>query len=311
MGTPGVIERKVRSRDGTQVTAYRAGSGPGRLVMAPGLGTPFRTWHYLIEDLRDRYTLLTWDPRGTYRSEIPSDPAHLGLEDHVADMEAVCEDAGWNRFALGGWSMGVQIALEYTQRHPEQVEALVLIAGTYEHILETALGLPGSGFLARGLVRAARLLAPGLGPILLLALGSRATLRLLMRAGMVTNNLEFFAGMVEEFRHMNWGVYLKMIERLDEHSAAPYLHRIEVPALLVAGREDRVTPAAKMEELHRAIPNSELFFVPNGTHYLLVEYPEVVNLKIEQFLSRLLAARDRSSRVRGRSRAHSPSQPQV
>ncbi len=279
-----VTRTRVRSADGTLIASYRAGRGPRRIVMAPGLGTPFLTWHYLIEDLGERFTLVTWDPRGTYGSEVPADRSRLGVEDHVSDMVAVCRDAGFDRFVLGGWSMGVEVALEYAHRFPAQVEALVLIAGTYEHILDTALGLPGGGAVARGLLRLARLLVPWVGPVVFLALGSNATLRLLGRAGMLMNNAEFFAGMVREFRHLDFRTYLRMIERLDEHSAAPYLGEIGVPALIVAGSEDRVTPWTTMEALHRAIPGSEFFLVPNGTHYVLVEYPEVVNLRIRAFL---------------------------
>lgn len=277
----------VRSADGTLIASYRAGNGPGRLVLAPGLGTPFLTWHYLIEDLGERYTLLTWDPRGTYGSEVPADRSRLGLEDHVSDMVAVCREAGFDRFVLGGWSMGVQIALEYAHRFPASVEALVLIAGTYEHILDTALNLPGGGVVARGLLRVARLLVPWVGPAVFLALGSNATLRLLGRSGMLMNNAEFFAGMVREFRHLDFRVYLQMVERLDEHSAAPYLGDIRVPTLIVAGSEDRVTPWTKMDALRRAIRGSEFFLVPNGTHYVLVEYPEVVNLRVRAFLDGL------------------------
>ncbi len=277
----------VRSADGTVIATYRAGTGPGRMVLAPGLGTPFLTWHYLIEDLGERYTLLTWDPRGTYGSQAPGDPARLGLQDHVSDMVAVCQSAGFERFILGGWSMGVQIALEYAHRHPEAVEGLVLIAGTYEHILDTALGLPGGGKVARGVLAVARLLAPWLGPAIAMGLGSNVTLRLLARTGMLKNNAEFFAGMVREFRTLDFRTYLKMVERLDEHSAAPYLGQVKVPTLIIAGQEDRITPWAKMEALHKAIRGSEFFLVPNSTHYVLVEYPEVVNLRIRSFLKTL------------------------
>ncbi len=279
-----VTRTRVRSADGTLIASYRAGRGPRRLVMAPGLGTPFLTWHYLIEDLGERVTLLTWDPRGTYGSEVPADRSRLGVEDHVSDMVAVCRHAGFDRFVLGGWSMGVEVALEYAHRFPAQVEALVLIAGTYEHILDTALGLPGGGLVARGLLRLARLFVPWVGPAVFLALGSNATLRLLGRTGMLMNNTEFFAGMVREFRHLDFRTYLRMVECLDKHTAAPYLETIRVPALIVAGSEDRVTPWTKMDALHKAIRGSEFFLVPNGTHYVLVEYPEVVNLRVRAFL---------------------------
>lgn len=47
---------------------------------------------------------------------------------------------------------------------------------------------------------------------------------------------------------------------------------------------NKMTPLATARELHGLIPGSDLFVVPQGTHYTTLEYPEIVNLKIEDFL---------------------------
>lgn len=277
-------QSRVVVRDGTEIAYYICGSGPGRLVLAPGLGTPFITWKHLLRDTAERFVTLTWDLRGTYASSRPKDQSRLGIEDHVADMLAICEVAGFERFALLGWSMGVEIALEFAYRFPNSVLCLVLVAGTYEHVIETAIRVPSRGRVLKQVLRAMQWAAPKVQPLIYMALGSHATLRLLGLSGFVKHNLEFFGELVREFRHLDFATYLRLVQQMNQHSADPYLHEINIPTLVIAGTHDLVTPWQKMEMIHKKIKGSEFFLVPNGSHYLLIEYPEVVNLKILKFL---------------------------
>ena len=279
-----VRQQRVTGYDGTQIAYYVSGSGPETLVMAPGLGTPFITWKYLIEDFQDQYTIVTWDPRGTYDSAIPSHPDHLLLEDHVRDMVSVCEDAGLGRFHLGGWSMGVQICLEYYHQFPEKPACLMLIGGAYQHVLSTAFDIPGVHGTLKRILCAARTLSPAIGPLATLTLRSRRFIELLGAVGMVTNNRTHFARMAHQLSDTDWKTYLTLIQLLDLHSAAEYLPGIQVPTLVVAGDMDRLTPLSVARRMYEAIPESELFIVRRGTHYLIVEYPEIVNVVLRKFL---------------------------
>ena len=47
-------------------------------------------------------------------------------EESVADIEAIREAMGYEKLVLYGTSYGTKVALEYAERHPEHVEALVL-----------------------------------------------------------------------------------------------------------------------------------------------------------------------------------------
>ncbi|NOZ00993.1 MAG: alpha/beta hydrolase, partial [Deltaproteobacteria bacterium] len=275
-----IREGRVKGWDGTEIAYYVGGSGTDKLVMAPGLGTPFITWKYLIEKLQDRYTIVTWDPRGTYRSAIPSATGRMKIEDHVRDMVSVCEAEGLDRFHLGGWSMGVQICLEYCHQFPQAAQSLMLIAGAFQHVLSTALNVPFSrGILTTALV-SARALSPVIGPAASMALRSGRLINILGVAGMVTGNRPHFARMARELSYTDWHTYFDLILQYDRHSAAPYLSSIRIPTLVMAGDSDKLTPMPVSIETHRAIPGSELFVVHRGTHYLLVEFPEVVNTRI-------------------------------
>ena len=277
-------ERQVRGEDGTRVTYYVAGRGEGRLVLAPGLGTPLVAWKYMIRDFGDRYTILTWDPRGTYRSDAPRDLENLRLEDHVRDFVAICRQEGWERFVMGGWSMGVQTSLEFAHQFPERVRGLILLNGAYERVLSTAFDFPAADRAFPLLVRFLRGLSPVLTPLFSYLAGSDAVLATLQRLGLVGDDSGLFAEMAKAFSTNDLNVYLKAMLMLNEHSAAAYLSDVRVPTLVVAGTKDRMTPVHTAEEMHEAIAGSELFIVPGGTHYTIAEYPEVVNLRLERFL---------------------------
>jgi pimeloyl-ACP methyl ester carboxylesterase len=75
-----------------------------------------------------------------------------------------------------------------------------------------------------------------------------------------------------------------MLEAAGRHDATPYLREIDVPTLIVAGSNDRFTPAYMSEKMARLIPRSELTMVAGGTHSLPIEQPELVELRIRRFL---------------------------
>lgn len=62
---------------------------------------------------------------------------------------------------------------------------------------------------------------------------------------------------------------------------------ISVPALILVGDEDSVTPPALSEELARLIPGSRLARIPAAGHLANAEQPGAFNRTIESFLSQL------------------------
>ncbi len=287
-----VEEFVVTSADGTRIQAYRCGAGPHKWLLPPGMGTPLSCWKFLFEFFHDKMTIVTWEPRGCYRSEKPRDIERLAVDDHVEDALAVVRGAGWDRerFVTGGWSMGVELGLEIYHHLPRNVQGLVLINGAFEHVLRTAFGLPKADVmfraLAEGLYRAGPLFAALPGWLLTQpwSIGVIKSLRL------VTANDAFFAEVAQDFKDLDFPTYFLMIKRLDEHSARPILTTVRVPTLITAGAADKMTPLSVSAEMHRDIDGSELFVIPNGTHYATLEYPEIVNLRLDHFFRRRVFA---------------------
>jgi len=253
--------------------------------MPPAMGAPLQAMKPLLERFQNDLTMVIWDMRGFHESGTPSEPDAYSVDHHLDDLDAVCKAEGLERFIMGGWSMSVQLSLERYHRHPDQVEALIFINGPYERALNDATHPYLAPIVARGLT-AARPLAP-LFNRLTQRLPPRSTSRAMERVGLLARNSDLFESVFAQFRSLDWGRYGTVIRKLHEHSAAAYLEEVRVPTLITAGGADPMTPQAVAERMQRRIAGSELFVIPEGTHYMPLEFPDELGDRIASFLERL------------------------
>jgi pimeloyl-ACP methyl ester carboxylesterase len=281
-----VREGFATSADGTRIKYSVVGRGRRTWISTPAMGAPFVAMSRLYELLEDTLTIVTWDPRGFFGSSPLAREGAIGVEDHLADLDAVRRAVGVERYLSGGWSMGVPVSLEHARTAGGGLEGLILIAGPHERALAPVIpfaraegavlaALDGARALRRPMNLASRVLggAPGLG-------------KALRAVGLVADNEAFFQQIVREFRHVDWGLYLATARALHDYRAT-HLGELAVPTLVVAGERDRLTPVVAAEAQTRAIPGAELFVVPRATHYLVSEYPSIVAQRIERFVEGL------------------------
>jgi pimeloyl-ACP methyl ester carboxylesterase/DNA-binding CsgD family transcriptional regulator len=121
--------RFTRSADGVRIAYAESGSGPPIVKAANWLShlefdwqSP--VWRHWFAFLSRRNRLIRFDARGCGLSDWEVED--LGLPAQVADLEAVVEASGAERFVLVGISQGGMACIEYVLRHPERVTRLVL-----------------------------------------------------------------------------------------------------------------------------------------------------------------------------------------
>jgi len=278
-------ELDVTSRDGTRIHVYRTGKPGKTLFFAPGLGGPIESWQAIAERFCGEYQVVSWDPRGTYKSEKPGDESNCLIPHHVMDMEVIAETLELGKLVVGGWSMGVEIAIEFTSRHQDNVDGLVLIAGTYGRLLDTMLNVYLPDTTINLLTKGLSALGKPVSTTLKMLLNDNPTfLKILKGIGFVKNNENAFQVLAERFSSLDFGFYFKLVRGLATHDSKALLSRITVPTLVIAGEADRITPLSVMREIKDSIPNSRLMVLPEATHYCIVEYPEIVISAIGAFL---------------------------
>jgi pimeloyl-ACP methyl ester carboxylesterase len=254
--------------------------------LANGLGGPVAAFRHQLAHFKTRFRVLTWDYRGLYASSAIRPPERVDISAHADDLEDLMIAAGAPRAILVGWSMGVQVVLELSARSPERASHIVLINGTSGRPLGNTRLPAGELWLPRLVARAQA--HHRLGSRLISRLAeSRTAVELVRRLGIVSPRLashELFE-IAREFKGIDFEVYFRTLRALADHDATPELERVTARALVVAGARDPVFSPGVAQSLAARLRQAELYVVPRATHYAPVEYPELVNARIDAFLS--------------------------
>ncbi|MFC4592305.1 alpha/beta fold hydrolase [Sphaerisporangium corydalis] len=100
------------------------GSGPA-LLLIPGGGSDATAYTQVARVLADRYTVVTYDPRGNSRSTVEGPRGVLTIETLAQDARLLLEEVGGEPAYVFGSSSGAQTGLELVTRHPGLVRTLV------------------------------------------------------------------------------------------------------------------------------------------------------------------------------------------
>jgi 3-oxoadipate enol-lactonase len=80
--------------------------------------------------------------------------------------------------------------------------------------------------------------------------------------------------------------YRQAVQLLTTFDRRAQLPAIAVPALLVAGSEDRVAPANVMERMAQKIPGAEFLLLEGCGHLGPMDQPDAFNEALRDFLER-------------------------
>jgi pimeloyl-ACP methyl ester carboxylesterase len=95
---------------------------------------------------------------------------------------------------------------------------------------------------------------------------------------------EVLDGVFQHTASMDPQVAGRVVASYFEHSARDVLASVRVPALVMAGDRDELTPVACAERMQQAIHDARLVVYPGHSHLVQVERPEDVHTEIDHFL---------------------------
>jgi pimeloyl-ACP methyl ester carboxylesterase len=284
MGSASVRHEHLVVPDGTSLAVQDVGAGPLVLV-ANGLGGSLRAWAPFLTRFGAGHRVVSFDYRGLYQSSAPADSTGVTIEDHARDLLAVHRWAGGEPALVIGWSMGVQVAVEAALAEPDLMTGLVLVAGAAGDPLAGVLHTPLSKVLVPPATRVVEAGAPLFGGALRLLAASRSGPGVLRRLGVVapTCDLDTFHALAGEFARLDWRVYMRTVRSMAEHDARPRLGEVTVPTLVVGGTRDLFLPERELRATSAALADSELLVIDGATHYLPLEFPEVLDRRVRRF----------------------------
>jgi len=285
-------DRFLLADDGTRIAYGVAGSGPA-LVLTNGLTTTTTFWEYVRPIWLQRHTVITWDLPGHGQSGPAQSDATARLHYQPEIVARVMDAVGVRRAAQIGWSTGSQVVLELYRRYPERCVSLALLFGAAGRVLSTTQ-LPLAGKWIERLVRATPPAAFGLvhGALAraMRAPGSLALARKLTLVGEQARAQDV-QRVIAHIGSVDPRTLRVMLLSSQEHTAHEVLSQLRVPLLILAGDQDPFAPSELVGvAMQRAAPGSELLRLPSGTHTALLEEPELIGRKVEEFVQRAFAA---------------------
>lgn len=280
-----IREYIVRSWDGTHLTVYDTREGKISAVLCNGLGGDIRAWRPILDKFHGVIRFLSWDYRGLYKSEKPR-KKHYKMEHHAKDLQVILEKFNIKEAIFFGWSMGVQLCLEFYRKNPEKFISMILINGVSGKPFEKAFygRIPGPVweifflFMKDGL----RLFFP-----LARFLAKKSILlKIASKLGLFTPSeyKDIAKELVLSWLSLDMKEYVRNFRELGRHNAEDVLPKIKCPTLIIYGSRDLFTPEKFAEDMAEKISGAKIYGIENGSHYTPLEFPDRINNIIESFL---------------------------
>lgn len=272
--------------DGTRIRGWTNDGDGVPVVIANGLGTPPTAWPTLLT--RDSgFAAYTWYYRGTGGSDRPADLSRITVDDHVEDMLALLDARGVERAVVACWSIGVNVAFAFAERHPDRVAGLLAVAGvpggTFGAMFGPMKRLTRVRHAASlGVARGLRLAGPVLDKVASTVPLNRRIAWAIAHSGFMLPAAapERLIPTLEEFRRHDFRWYFTLAVAVADHEPMD-LAFVRCPTTLVAGRYDIVTSRHAMSLAAQQIPHARLV-VLDGSHFLPLERPDELTVLLRE-----------------------------
>lgn len=194
------------------------------LVLLNSIGTDMSLWDAAIPHLLPAFRLLRIDARGHGASDAPAGDYSLALL--AGDVAQIMTDAGVDRAAVAGVSLGGMVAMQLALDHPERVDALALIC--------TSATMDSASWAAR--IDTVR--GQGTGAIAEMAIGRFLSAPFVERHPEIADSLKRAIAAQADDGYAGAGAAIRDMALIDR------IGGIAVPTLVVTGAVDISTPYA-------------------------------------------------------------------
>jgi len=232
------------------------------LLFIHAAGSNGNTWHQQLAAFTDRHSPLAFDFPGHGRSG--GTESLKSIEAYRDFLIAFMDMMRPRPSLLVGRSMGAAIAMEVALARPQRVRALVLVATAARFdVSQARLDTWRNVMLGRAQQ-----------PFTTEAFSAKTDFAVMREAWM------------EQVKTDPRVRYFDLVA-CNQFDIRSRLGAITAPTLIVAGRDDGITPVERAEELHKGISGSKLVVIDDAGHSVPSEKPVEFNAAMNEFLATL------------------------
>lgn len=264
--------------NGTEIFYTSIGTGQPYLVMHGGMGLDHTYLHPALDSLGDIVELIYYDHRGNGRSGRLDTEAMRHM-DFAADADALAAHLGHEKVGVIGHSYGGFIALEFAIRHPERVSHMILLntapaaVATYGEEVNANITRKGASSEIRA------------------ALTKRSTTADEFRDWWYSILPLYFKRYDPEIAQGSLSNCIFSVEGMPTDAGAydvrSRLGEIDVPTLVLTGRDDFITPPSQSDIIYKSIRQAELTILEESGHFPWLEEPNLFFSAIRDWIKRV------------------------
>ena len=238
----------------------------GSLILLHAFPVDSRMWQPQVDAFSKHWRVVTPELDFT---------AHPTMEDMADAVATLIGEQELAPAVVGGLSMGGYVTFAVWRRHPDLVRAIVLA--------DTRAGADTDEARQRRTNQQAQVAEVGsAAPV------TQAMLGALPGATTKASRPEVMARIGDLMDRATIGRVTAALEAMKARpDSTGDLGGIPVPALVIVGEEDTITPPAEAEEMAARLPNGRLARIPEAGHLSNVEAPDAFNRELRAFLDNL------------------------
>jgi len=229
------------------------------VVLVHGSGADHTIWGYQFQALKRQYSVAALDLNGHGRSpRREGDGLKTYMEDVLAVIEALEEPV-----ILVGHSLGGAVVLSVALESPQALRAIALVGtGAKLRVHPQILSLIDEDF-------------------------KKAVELILSWAFAGEPSEEIYRRAYEQMVRNGQETLRRDFKTCDAFNAMDRLGEVSVPALVVCGGDDKLTPVKYSEYLRDNIPEASLEVIEGAGHMVMLERPDELNKILASFAEEL------------------------
>lgn len=254
------------------------------MLMLHGFPEFWYSWRHQIPEFAKDYKVVALDLRGYNESDKPKEKSAYVMSEFIKDVEGVIRGLGYDRCILVGHDWGGAIAWNFTYAHPEMVERLIVM--NIPHPAKFAEGLRTPQQLMRSSY-AFFFQLPVLPELVLQAANYGVIER--MFTGMAVNKSAFTPADIDAYKEAvaKHGALTAMLNYY-RNALSSFRQQdwslLNVPTLMIWGEKDTALGKELSYGTEKYVRDFQLRYIPNCSHWVQQERPEVANQYMREFL---------------------------
>jgi pimeloyl-ACP methyl ester carboxylesterase len=292
-----MIKHDYAEVNGVRLHYATAGNGKKLIVFLHGFPEFWYEWKNQLLEFGKDYTAVAPDMRGYNLSAKPADVDQYQVKNLIEDVRALADKLGHKKFILVAHDWGGVVAWAFAIAHPEYLEKLVIINAPHPGVFarelkENPAQQKASGYMLifrspqaeqtlsannyAVLVRA--VMGEGLQTGVFNEEDKKAYIEAWSQPGALTGGLNYY-------RAARIGPPTEGDKEGTSFATSFPSLNVKVPTLVIWGEKDVALLAGNLNGLDKYVSNLTIKRIPEGTHWVIHEKPELVNGYIREFIA--------------------------